>query len=182
MEKSDDTTMYNINWNYKFIQISSDDNHVLVQTFVDNLHYFLILEEIFHSTVDEKLIRHLCKIISVLYVNKPNFMLQLDLFLDESIPNHPIAHLYKLLIFCDTNDKEVQLKISNTLFQIINYSYYSKHELLKIIYESITYYGDIFLTHFNKDNLKLLIDIFLEFDTQKWLSLKAAITKKLETK
>ena len=161
-----------IDWDDLFIQLSRSNDKEIIQKFTSNLQYFLILSEIFNETMDEKLLIHLYKIISVIHIQKPKYLAQVDLFVDQSIPKHPLAHLIKLLLFCDTKNKDIQLRVKNVLIQLDNYSYYTKYNLLKLIYHSISYYGEDFLLKLDFDNINLLYDILNEFDTRTWQSLK----------
>lgn len=163
-----------IDWGDKFVDISNDTDSHIIQTFINNIEMYLYLAELIFRTTNVKLIRHLHRIIQVLYKYNSKYFFQIDLFVDESIPVHPLAHFVKLSTFCNVKNEDNQDKMYNVLHILQDSSFLVKKEFIKIIVEAIKYMGENYLSSFSKQNLSIIEIFFNDYrnytDTQKIIS------------
>lgn len=175
MERSIEEDLH-INWEREVTKLSKEDEISISTKFFNNVELYIILSELFFNSSDPKFIRHLHIIISKLYKINSKYFFELDLFIDQSIPMHPLAYFIKLFMFHNTKEQEIQTKLKSVLLILLDSSYAVKKELMNVITNSFRYDGRKFLFNFNQDNISLIFQLFSETDSKKFKEIFDNIT------
>ena len=123
------------------------------------------MSELFSITSNAKLIRYIQVTLNALYSQKPKFLYQLDQFIDNSIPRHPLAYFIKLFMFCNVKEEYIQNEIRDILISITHLPFSDIKEFFKIFISAFHHFGDKFLFKFNEGNILLIYKLFDENDS-----------------